>query len=109
LFALDLQGNLIDEDTDIFGTTTLVHYGMGLNIDLENPDCRIIAYSATDDGTGWFARYSGDLTEKKSCSHAIFYTLYGLCRGMLQSDGTLWATPDTGVSRLYKFGPLSDW
>jgi hypothetical protein len=80
---------------------------MGIDIDLDDPDCRIVCYAGTDDGIAHFARFSGDMDEKVINQVSNFS--YGLCRGDLEEDGTLWASPDTGVSRFYKFDPPPDW
>jgi hypothetical protein len=109
LFALDQAGTLLFQDTDIFGTSTLIRFNMGLNIDLTSPDCHVVAYVGTDDGTGWFARFSGDMTEKQVKMNPSFYAFQGLSRGDIQTDGTLWAVPDTGMAKFYKINHPMDW
>jgi hypothetical protein len=109
IFVLSKTGELLYQDLDIFGATDLIGFRTGLDIDLDDPACRIVAYagSSTYDGTAWMARYSYDLDEKKVNQLSGFS--YGLCRGDIQDDGTLWASPDTGISRFYKFTPPPDW
>jgi hypothetical protein len=109
LFALDLTGQLLFQDLDVFGTSTLVSTYMGLNIDLDDPGCRIVAYVGPDDGTARFARYSADLEEKKVTQDTSGYYFYGTCRGGLQTDGTLWASSSSGSARFYKFAAPPDW
>ena len=109
LFVLSMTGELLFQDLHIFNATEQIAWNTGLNIDLEEPGCRILCYAGSSlyNGNAWMARYSADLDEKKV--YALNGFSYGVCRGDLQTDGTLWATPDTGVARFYKFTHPADW
>jgi len=115
LFALDLAGNLVFEDTEVFpiSSPNIMSFRVGIDIDLESPYCRLILYGGEDLPSNttvkWhFARYSGELDEKE------LYVInspsyYGPCRGDLDNDGNLWASPHSGTAHFYKFTPPVDW
>ena len=111
LFALSMTGELLFQDTHIFGTAEQISWWTGIDIDLEEPGCRIVCYAGSSlyNGNAWMARYSGDLDEDEKKVYEFDDFPYGLCRGDMQTDGTLWASPDTYVSRFYKFTPPPDW
>ncbi len=107
LFVLDMSGNLLYQDLDIFGGE-LISYNTGVDVDINNPACRIIAYAGADlhSGTYWITRYSWDFAEKKMNQYAGLQ--YGPARGELCEDGTLWAAQENG-NGILKFNPPVDW
>lgn len=114
LFALSLEGALLFEDLEVFDIQSPNQLGfrVGIDIDLDDPKCRVALYGSEDDPgynslSWWFARYSGDLEEK--ITNELSAPYYGPCRGDIQDDGTLWASPHSGFSRFYKFSPPPDW
>jgi hypothetical protein len=111
LYALDLSGNLLFSDTDIFGTSTSIRYYGGLYIDLDDPDCRLVVHAGTDDGQVHFARFSADLQEKRLYTQPGPAVGYAFCRGDIAEDGTLWAPWDniTWWTHIFKLDPPSDW
>ncbi len=110
LYAIDANsGALLFSDLNVFGSGHDVSISMGLNVDMDSPGCRVLAYGGTSDYSGyaWMARYSGDLSEKKTYEYTGFTD--GLCKGDLETDGTLWASCENNYSRFYKFSIPPDW
>lgn len=116
LYALKPTGEVIFQDLNVFGTTNNFPTILaGMNIDLDDPECRIVTY-AVNSGKRYFVRYSGDLTEKKVYEDIwtdsdSYGQTYGFCKGDIQNDGTLWATIAYPLwySIFYKFSPPPDW
>ena len=114
LFVVDMSGDLIFEDDEIFEVDPANHlaWNVGIDIDLADPECRVVLYADEVDSTNqsvvWrFARYSADLEEKEV--YQVTSSYYGPCRGDLQADGILWAVPHSGYQHLFKFNPPPDW
>jgi len=115
LFAIDMDGNLVDEDREVFPieAPNKMAFRVGIDIDLESPYCRVILYGGEDNQANetqkWhFARYSSELDEKENYEDdAPVY--YGPCRGDLDNEGNLWASPHTGYAHFYKMSPPTDW
>ena len=111
IYVLNLSGNLIYQDRDIFETSTLIRYYGGLYMDLEDPDCRLLVHAGTDDGQVHFARYSADFTEKRLYTQAGPGVGYAFCRGDIAEDGKLWAPWDniTWFTYIFDLTPPTDW
>jgi len=114
LYALDFEKNVLFQDLEIFDVDSpnYIAFRIGIDIDLDDPDCRIVVYgdetNTSNESQSWhFARYSGDLEEK--ANYEITPVYYGPCRGDLTSDGTLWTAPHSGQQRIYEFTPPADW
>jgi hypothetical protein len=110
LYAIDADnGTVLFEDLNVFELASDASIAMGMNVDMINPDCRVIVYTKQNDysGNAWIVRYSGNLKEKVTYSYTGFD--YGPCNGDLQSDGTLWAAPDNNYGRFFKFQKPPDW
>jgi len=111
LYVVDANdGTVLVDYLTVFELATNIG-AMGMNVDMENPDCRVIIYTDQPDysGNAWIVRYSGDLTEKVTYSYNNPYFYFGPCNGDLQTDGTLWAAPSNGTGYFYKFSPPPDW
>jgi len=107
VFVLDMSGNLLFQDIHVFGGT-LISYNASVDIDINDPTCRVVVYAGNDIDYGpyWIGRYSGDFDEKTINEYSGVQ--YGPARGELCADGTLWASWANG-SGIQKFNMPSDW
>jgi len=107
VFVLDMSGNLLFQDIHVFGGT-LISYNASVDIDINDPTCRVVVYAGNDIDYGpyWIGRYSGDFDEKTINEYSGVQ--YGPARGELCADGTLWASWANG-SGIHKFNMPPDW
>ena len=109
IFAVDMTGNVIFSDTDVFNSPSGgIDYNPGLSVDLDNPYCHIVAYTgAPTPELGLIVRYSADFDEKVVNTYNSM--MYGPARGTFGSNGVLWTNANNGTSRFYGWNPPPDW
>ena len=107
IFVLSMTGTLLYQDLHVFGGTPIAPHA-GVNVDIEDPTCRITVYAGENAHSGayWIGRYSWDFTEKKVNQYTGL--TYGPARGGLCADGTLWTAWENSTG-LHKFNKPPDW